>query len=46
MTDKEILNQCEEFYKELYSSKIDSCTNNYDSLFFKKDLRGKTYLTT
>ena len=32
--DKKILNQFEQFYKELYCSEIDSCTNKHDSLFF------------
>ena len=33
-TDKEILNHCEAFYKELYRSKISSTGDKYDDLFF------------
>ena len=34
-TDKEILNQCEAFYGNLYSSKIDSPNRKYDHIFFE-----------
>ena len=34
-TDKEILNQCEAFYGNLYSSKIDSPNGKYDHIFFE-----------
>ena len=34
-TDKEILNQCEAFYRNLYSSKIDSPNEKYDHIFFE-----------
>ena len=31
-TDKEILNQCETFYRELYRSKICNCDDKYDQI--------------
>ena len=34
-TDKEILNPCEAFYRNLYSSKIDSPNGKYDHIFFE-----------
>ena len=34
-TDKEILNQCEAFYGEIYRSKIDLCGDEYDHLFLR-----------
>ena len=34
-TDKEILQECETFYKHLYSSKIDSQNEEYNNIFFE-----------
>ena len=34
-TDKEILQECEAFYKHLYSSKIDSQNEEYNNIFFE-----------
>ena len=34
-TDKDILNSCEAFYRNLYSSKIDSPNEKYDHIFFE-----------
>ena len=33
-TDKVILYQCETFYRELYRSKIGTCDDKYDHIFF------------
>lgn len=38
-TDGEILNQCDEFDRELYHSKIHSCANKHDCLFFEEGLQ-------
>lgn len=40
-TDKEILNQCEAFYGEMYRSKIDLCGDEYDHLFFENPVQKK-----
>ena len=40
-TDKEILNQCEAFYRDLYCSKIDTCGDEYDHLFFENSIDKK-----
>lgn len=40
-TDKEILYQCETFYRELYRSKIDTCDDKYDHIFFEDSTHKK-----
>ena len=40
-TDKEILNQCESFYRNLYSSKTDTPNEKQDHLFFEASTEKK-----
>ena len=40
-TDKEILCQCETFYRELYRSKIDTRDDKYDHIFFGESIHKK-----
>ena len=40
-TDKEVLNQCESFYRNLYSSKIDTPNEKHDHLFFEASTEKK-----
>ena len=40
-TDKEILHQYEAFYRNLYRSKIGTCGDEYDHLFFENPIHKK-----